>query len=123
MLPVVEDDLRGDDGLVGALAVELAAAVQVAVPVREVRAGHVEAEPGAGGHRGGDRSQPDPVAVDAAGLEQRRLGERVAVARSDDALREVDRQAVGVDEGTLWGDYFYLEALTRATRPGWVSPW
>jgi unsaturated chondroitin disaccharide hydrolase len=30
---------------------------------------------------------------------------------------------VGVDEGTLWGDYFYLEALTRATRPGWTSPW
>ncbi|WP_444947779.1 glycoside hydrolase family 88 protein [Micromonospora ureilytica] len=30
---------------------------------------------------------------------------------------------VGVDEGTLWGDYFYLEALTRATIPGWTSPW
>lgn len=30
---------------------------------------------------------------------------------------------VGVDEGTLWGDYFYLEALTRATRPEWSSPW
>lgn len=29
----------------------------------------------------------------------------------------------GVDEGNLWGDYFYLEALTRATRPGWTSPW
>lgn len=29
----------------------------------------------------------------------------------------------GVDEGTLWGDYFYLEALTRLTRPGWTSPW
>ncbi|WP_328348197.1 glycoside hydrolase family 88 protein [Micromonospora sp. NBC_00421] len=32
-------------------------------------------------------------------------------------------KAVGVDEGTLWGDYFYLEALTRATIPGWTSPW
>ncbi|MGH6656313.1 MAG: glycoside hydrolase family 88 protein [Actinocrinis sp.] len=30
---------------------------------------------------------------------------------------------VGVDEGTLWGDYFYLEALTRATRPDWSDPW
>jgi unsaturated chondroitin disaccharide hydrolase len=30
---------------------------------------------------------------------------------------------VGVDEGTLWGDYFYLEALTRATVPGWTGPW
>jgi unsaturated chondroitin disaccharide hydrolase len=30
---------------------------------------------------------------------------------------------VGVDEGNLWGDYFYLEALTRATVPGWTSPW
>lgn len=29
----------------------------------------------------------------------------------------------GVDEGTLWGDYFYLEALTRLTRPEWASPW
>lgn len=26
--------------------------------------------------------------------------------------------SVGVDEGTLWGDYFYLEALTRQARPG-----
>jgi len=30
---------------------------------------------------------------------------------------------VGVDEGTLWGDYFYLEALTRTTRPHWTSHW
>ncbi|MEJ2148683.1 MAG: glycoside hydrolase family 88 protein, partial [Chloroflexota bacterium] len=26
-------------------------------------------------------------------------------------------KAVGVDEGTLWGDYFYLEALARALDP------
>jgi unsaturated chondroitin disaccharide hydrolase len=32
-------------------------------------------------------------------------------------------KGVGVDEGTLWGDYFYLEALARATVPGWTSPW
>lgn len=29
----------------------------------------------------------------------------------------------GVDEGCLWGDYFYLEALTRLVQPGWVSFW
>lgn len=29
---------------------------------------------------------------------------------------------VGVDEGNLWGDYFYLEALTRATR-AWQPYW
>lgn len=29
----------------------------------------------------------------------------------------------GVDEGTLWGDYFYLEALTRAVRPDWTPYW
>lgn len=29
----------------------------------------------------------------------------------------------GVDEGTLWGDYFYLEALTRLARPGWRPAW
>lgn len=32
-------------------------------------------------------------------------------------------KGVGVDEGTLWGDYFYLEALTRLTVSGWTSPW
>ncbi|MBS2962407.1 glycoside hydrolase family 88 protein [Actinocrinis puniceicyclus] len=32
-------------------------------------------------------------------------------------------KGVGVDEGTLWGDYFYLEALTRATRAAWSDPW
>ncbi len=30
---------------------------------------------------------------------------------------------VGVDEGNLWGDYFYLESLVRTMRPHWVSPW
>lgn len=30
---------------------------------------------------------------------------------------------VGVDEGTLWGDYFYLEALTRRALPEWKSYW
>ncbi len=29
----------------------------------------------------------------------------------------------GVDEGTLWGDYFYLEALTRLAKPEWVTYW
>ncbi|MET0425847.1 MAG: glycoside hydrolase family 88 protein [Actinoplanes sp.] len=32
-------------------------------------------------------------------------------------------KGIGVDEGTLWGDYFYLEALTRVTRPAWTNPW
>lgn len=30
---------------------------------------------------------------------------------------------VGVDEGTLWGDYFYFEALARAARPDWRPVW
>jgi unsaturated chondroitin disaccharide hydrolase len=30
---------------------------------------------------------------------------------------------IGIDEGTLWGDYFYLEALQRRTHPEWLSPW
>ncbi|MHA7134833.1 glycoside hydrolase family 88 protein [Oerskovia turbata] len=30
---------------------------------------------------------------------------------------------VGVDEGSLWGDYFYLEALVRHTVPGWERYW
>lgn len=32
-------------------------------------------------------------------------------------------KGIGVDEGTLWGDYFYLEALTRATSAAWSDPW
>jgi unsaturated chondroitin disaccharide hydrolase len=32
-------------------------------------------------------------------------------------------KGIGVDEGTLWGDYFYLEALTRISRPGWTNHW
>ncbi|MCL2783411.1 MAG: hypothetical protein FWD80_05495, partial [Propionibacteriaceae bacterium] len=28
----------------------------------------------------------------------------------------------GVDEGNLWGDYFYLEALLRLSNPQW-TPW
>lgn len=32
-------------------------------------------------------------------------------------------KGIAVNEGTLWGDYFYLEALTRANRPDWTSPW
>lgn len=29
----------------------------------------------------------------------------------------------GVDEGSVWGDYFYLEAIARLVLPEWVSPW
>ncbi len=29
----------------------------------------------------------------------------------------------GVDEGTLWGDYFYLEALMRTYNPNWQLYW
>jgi unsaturated chondroitin disaccharide hydrolase len=32
-------------------------------------------------------------------------------------------KGVGVNEGTLWGDYFYLEALTRHVAPDWVPYW
>lgn len=29
----------------------------------------------------------------------------------------------GVDEGTLWGDYFYMEALSRLLDSSWINPW
>ena len=29
----------------------------------------------------------------------------------------------GVDEASLWGDYFYMEALTRAAQPDWKMYW
>jgi unsaturated chondroitin disaccharide hydrolase len=29
----------------------------------------------------------------------------------------------GVNEGNLWGDYFYLEALMRLSKPGWKPYW
>ena len=30
---------------------------------------------------------------------------------------------VGVDEGNLWGDYFYMEALIRSIKPDWKPYW
>lgn len=30
---------------------------------------------------------------------------------------------MGVDEGTIWGDYFYLEALMRLFNPEWKPYW
>jgi len=30
---------------------------------------------------------------------------------------------IGIDECCLWGDYFYLEALTRALKPDWKKYW
>jgi unsaturated chondroitin disaccharide hydrolase len=30
---------------------------------------------------------------------------------------------VGVNEGNLWGDYFYLESLVRIACPAWASFW
>ncbi|AQX81058.1 glucuronyl hydrolase [Plantibacter flavus] len=32
-------------------------------------------------------------------------------------------EGIGIDEGTLWGDYFYLEALVRVARPDWTTYW
>jgi len=32
-------------------------------------------------------------------------------------------KARGVDEGTLWGDYFFLEALVRRALPEWERYW
>jgi unsaturated chondroitin disaccharide hydrolase len=32
-------------------------------------------------------------------------------------------KSAGVDEGCLWGDYFFLEALTRTIRPHWIGYW
>lgn len=29
----------------------------------------------------------------------------------------------GIDEGNIWGDYFYLEALTRIKNPSWNPYW
>jgi len=32
-------------------------------------------------------------------------------------------KGIGVDEASLWGDYYFLEALTRRTLPRWISYW
>lgn len=32
-------------------------------------------------------------------------------------------QGIGIDAGCIWGDYYYLEALMRVTRPDWVPYW
>jgi unsaturated chondroitin disaccharide hydrolase len=30
---------------------------------------------------------------------------------------------MGIDEGCIWGDYYYLEALVRLSNPEWQSYW
>lgn len=32
-------------------------------------------------------------------------------------------KGIGIDEGNLWGDYFYMEALIRITNPDWKLYW
>jgi unsaturated chondroitin disaccharide hydrolase len=32
-------------------------------------------------------------------------------------------KSIGVDEGCLWGDYFYMEALMRSLKPDWHLYW
>lgn len=32
-------------------------------------------------------------------------------------------KSIGVDEGCLWGDYFYMEALIRVLKPDWETYW
>jgi len=32
-------------------------------------------------------------------------------------------KGIGVNEGNLWGDYFYLEALVRFVQPQWTLYW
>jgi unsaturated chondroitin disaccharide hydrolase len=32
-------------------------------------------------------------------------------------------EGAGVDEGCLWGDYFYLEGLVRLADPEWHPYW
>jgi unsaturated chondroitin disaccharide hydrolase len=32
-------------------------------------------------------------------------------------------KGIGVDEASLWGDYYFLEALTRRRLPDWTSYW
>ena len=69
------------------------------------------------------------VASDAAQTILASLIENYTPAASDDSdallLHSVYDlpKKVGVDEGTLWGDYFYLEALTRVALPGWKPFW
>jgi len=78
--------------------------------------------------------EPDPERAaryaDAAGDILRALVDRYTPAaegvESDALLLHSVYDApksIGVDEGCLWGDYFYLEALVRHTRPGWVRYW
>lgn len=77
--------------------------------------------------------ETDPVRADrartAAHAILTALIEQCTPARSEDSdalllhgVYDLPKN-VGVDEGTLWGDYYFLEALTRATRPGWRPSW
>ena len=76
---------------------EVAAGVEVAVPLREIAARDGDAQPVAGGDAHPDRAERDVVAIDAVRLQQRRFGEALPVARPHDPLLQVDRAAVRVD--------------------------
>jgi len=72
----------------------------------------------------GDRRQTYRTALDAMLTS---LTEHYAARADSNALllhSVYDKpKHIGVDEGCLWGDYFYMEALTRILNPDWKPYW
>ncbi|GAA2009625.1 glycoside hydrolase family 88 protein [Microbacterium ulmi] len=77
--------------------------------------------------------EPDPIRAARADAAARRILDSLIAGYTPDRREDSDALLLhgvydlpkdnGVDEGTLWGDYFYLEALVRVTRPDWRPYW
>ena len=63
------------------------------------------------------------VALGRRALEAGQIGVVVLAGGMATRFNYDKPKGVGVDEGNLWGDYFYLEALARTLRPEWTDPW
>ncbi|OJX95543.1 MAG: glucuronyl hydrolase [Micrococcales bacterium 73-15] len=83
--------------------------------------------------RGGELSAADAERVERYRREAREMVDSLATSYAGGAANGSNalllhgvydwRTDKGVDEGNLWGDYFYLEALMRLQRPDWVPYW
>src|SRR4028119_1999413 len=94
MVGVVQDGLGGHSCLRDAFSAEWSAGVEVPVPLGEVAAGDLQANPVANPENVGGGVQVYPVLVYLVGCDRLGLSRGLAVARPDDALQYVRRTAL-----------------------------
>ena len=95
MVGVVQDNLGGYSGLRRSFGTEWPTRVMVPVPLGEIAARDLHPDSVTGLKDVGCRAKVYPVLVDLLHGDRRRIGERLAVARPDDALLDVRRPSPG----------------------------